>query len=674
MDRMEATSDAAPRGGWKHRLGWLLASGAVLGVCWLARLSLPTDSANAQAPAQRGPAAPQRNGFVPKPGEKATPQANQQPAAGKQPPGGAATTPDKLQVMAVVNNRQITRRQLAQASMERFGKTTLESLINKYLIAQHMQRRNISIKRGEIDDEIERMAKRFRLGTEQWLDMLRRERGVNYEQYSRDIIWPTLALRKLAADRLVVSEQELREAHETEFGPAVQARLIAVKDAQTAEQLRAQVLANPDDFSKVAREKSIDTVSASAGGLLQPIRMHTSEPQIEQVLFGLKQGEISPVVRVGEQFAIFQCERQIARRNVPIEQVQKELVEKIKEAKLRSVSDEIFKMVQQGSTVINVFNDPEKSQQMPGVAAMVNGHQISLHELAEECLLRYGRDILDGEINRQLLEQELARVNLQVTQAEIDEEIANAAILAGATTADGQPDIKQWIEIVTAEQDINYDLYVRDAVWPSAALKKLVKNEVKVSAEDMEKGFEANYGPRVRCRAIVMSNLRRAQEVWNMARQNPDVETRQAGPAVFDRGSSGQLDGQVPPLRRHGGQQLLEDEAFKMQPGEISAVIQVGDKFVILFCEGFTQPVQVNIEEVRDLIHRDIFEKKVRIAMGDRFERLREQATIDNFLAGTSHTPDAKPAKEGGSRGSPPRGARGVVPASATAPVRSQRQ
>lgn len=665
MDRMEATSDTAPRGTWKQRMAWLLGSAALLGGCLFVRNFLPTDAAQAQGPSKTAgqPATAPRNAFVP-----------------PQPPTGAVATdkaaagvtPEKMQVMAVVNNRQITRRQLAQASMERFGKSVLESLINKYLIAQHMKRQNISITRGEIDDEIERMAKRFHLGTEQWLQMLQRERGVNYEQYSRDIIWPTLALRKLASDKLEVTPDELRQAHETEFGPAVQARLIAVEDPQVAEQLRAQVLANPDDFSKVAREKSVDSVSASSGGLLQPIRVHTSEPNIEQVLFSMKAGDISPVIKVGEQYAIFKCERQIAKRNVPMEQVQAQLTEKIKEQKLRQVSDEVFRMVQQGATVVNVLNDPQKSQQMPGVAATVNGHQISMNELAEECLLRHGRDILDGEINRQLLEQELARAKMQVTQAEIDEEIANAAILSGALTEDGQPDIKQWIETVTSAQEVTYEIYVRDAVWPSAALKKLVQGDVKVKDEDMQKGFEANYGQRVRCRAIVMSNLRRAQEVWDMARQNPDVEFfGKLAQQYSIEGGSGQLDGQVPPLRRHGGQPLLEDEAFKMQPGEISAVIQVGDKFVILYCEGYTDPVKVNIDEVRDLIHRDIFEKKVRLAMADRFEKLKEDATIDNFLAGTSQTPDSKNILKGEKEIAPvegrPRAA--VIPATATSPV-----
>ena len=84
--------------------------------------------------------------------------------------------------------------------------------------------------------------------------------------------------------------------------------------------------------------------------------------------------------------------------------------------------------------------------------------------------------------------------------------------------------MKGWLELVTKKQGVSVDVYRRDAVWPSVALQKLVGDKIEVTEEDMRKGFEANYGPRVRCRAIVMDQLRRAQQVWEMARKQPTVE------------------------------------------------------------------------------------------------------------------------------------------------------
>ena len=66
----------------------------------------------------------------------------------------------------------------------------------------------------------------------------------------------------------------------------------------------------------------------------------------------------------------------------------------------------------------------------------------------------------------------------------------------------------------------------------------------------------------------------------------------------------------------------------------------MGDKFILLRCEGYTKPaVPVEFAKVRDEIYRDLYEKKLRLAMGECFEKLQDAAVVDNYLAGTSHAP-----------------------------------
>jgi parvulin-like peptidyl-prolyl isomerase len=103
--------------------------------------------------------------------------------------------------------------------------------------------------------------------------------------------------------------------------------------------------------------------------------------------------------------------------------------------------------------------------------------------------------------------------------------------------------------------------------------------------------------------------------------------------------SSRALRGDIPPIQKFGGQPVLEKEAFALQPGELSGVIQAGDKYVILFCQGFTEPTKITFEEVRDQIFEDIYEKKLRLVMAKEFTSLQEGAQIDNFLANTSQSP-----------------------------------
>jgi parvulin-like peptidyl-prolyl isomerase len=297
--------------------------------------------------------------------------------------------------------------------------------------------------------------------------------------------------------------------------------------------------------------------------------------------------------------------------------------------------------LQDAATVQNVWNNPQLRTQMPGAVATINGEQIPYSELAEECLLRYGREVLDIEISHLLLKQALAKANVAVTDKDLNDEMAHAAELAGIVGKDGKPDMEKWVKTATEEQGITKDRYLRDSVWPSAALKTLTGSTIQVTNDDLKKAFDANYGERVRCRAIVLPTMRKAQEVWGKARQNTSLDyfSNLAEEHSIEPTSKA-LRGEVPPVRRHGGQPQLEDVAFELQPGELSGIIQLGDKFVILKCEGRTQPVEVNPQEVQAILRQDIFEKKLRMAMGEKFEEIRTKSRIDNFLAGTSQSPD----------------------------------
>jgi len=71
----------------------------------------------------------------------------------------------------------------------------------------------------------------------------------------------------------------------------------------------------------------------------------------------------------------------------------------------------------------------------------------------------------------------------------------------------------------------------------------------------------------------------------------------------------------------------------------LSGIIQIADKYILLFCEGRTEPKDIDYASVRKYIYEDIFEKKQRLAMADAFEQLQKNASIDNYLAGTSRSP-----------------------------------
>ena len=565
--------------------------------------------------------------------------------AGPAPAPVAAKPP--MPVMAVVNGEQIQRESLAGECLRRYGEEVLESLINRQIIAQACQARNVVITDKDLDAEIRFVAERFGLSVDRWLSVLQTERNIDPAQYRTDIVWPTLALRRLASTQVAVSDEEFRQAFESEYGPKIKARVIAVSNREKADWLRKSAQGAPDSFPQLAKEHSEDRATASAYGVIPPIRKHVGDPNIEQIAYSLKEGEVSPVIPVGNQYLILKCEQHIQRTFVSTENmpaIEKQIRQQVMDHKMRTESAKLFQDLQSRSQIVKILGDAQLQARNPGLAGVVNGRQIALAQLAEECVVRHGKEVLEGEINRRLLQQELRRRNQTVEERDIDLEVARAADAYGYVKPEGGPDIEAWLKAVTEGDQTTVELYVRDAVWPSVALKKLVGDQIQVTQDDMQKGFESNFGERVEVLAMVLSNHRQSQSVWEMARNNPtDQFFGELAHQYSIEATSRSNFGKVPPIRKHGGQPLVEREAFRLKAGELSGIIAIGDQFVILRCLGRTQPVVTDFNLVKNELQKDLAEKKLRIAMAKEFDRLKETAQIDNFLAGTSQA-GARPA------------------------------
>jgi parvulin-like peptidyl-prolyl isomerase len=604
--------------------GWFFSGMAVLGLCMLARWYMPAESADAKPPAPVKKASATERSKTPSNAAPSAPVAKRNPVA------------------ALVNNEPITREELGKECLLHYGAEVLESMVNRTLILSSCEERNIVITDEQIGEEIDRMARKFALPKDQWLKMLEKERGIKPDRYGKDIIWPTLALRELAKNQLKITPEEIEEAYDSEFGPAVKVRLIAIHSAEKAKQVRAQAVAKPEEFPALAKKYSQDTNSASAYGLIQPIRHRMGDANLEKAAFALKKGEVSQVVKVGEMHVFVKCEEHMPpAKGVDRAKVEPLLADALKDRKLRMAAGDVFKELQENAKVENVYNDPVKNKQMPGVAAVINGQKILIRELAEECIDRHGKDVLEGAINRRLLDQALRKRNLKISDDELDAEIGRAATAMGKTKPNGQPDIEAWLAHVAKTENITRDVYVRDEVWPSVALKKLVGDKVPITNQDLQRGYEANYGPKVRCRAIVLNNQHRAQEIWEKARHDMNVKAfgDLAEQYSIEAGSRS-LRGEVPPIQRHGGQPLLETEAFALDAeNPLSGIIQVGGNFIILFFEGRTTPVKTSFEEVKDLVYRDIHEKKLRLAMAKMFDNLKEDSHVDNFVTANIKLP-----------------------------------
>ena len=539
-------------------------------------------------------------------------------------------------IVATVNGTTISRDELAALCMKRCGSDVLDSVLNKTLILQACQAQQVVITQKAVDEEVEQIAAKFSLSTPLYLKLIEDQRDIVPEQYMSDVIWPMLALRALARDKVQVTQSDVDKAYQAEFGPKIQVRMIAVTDASKATDLHQQAKAQPDNFKILAKQNSEDPSSASVEGLLPPIRRYGGNDIIEKVAFSLQPSQISDVFTVGNMHVCLQCVRHINPTTPSSEQIaeiQKGIRRDMEDIKLREMADTLFSTLREQSTVVKVLGNPELEKQHPGVVAFLNGQPVVSKVLEDECVKRFGTKILEGAIHRKLLEGALEAAGKQLSQADIDAEIARAAEYYGLINNDGTPDVAAWMKEVLKEEGASLELYLSDVVWPSVALKKLIDGRVTVTDEDIQKGYESNYGPRAEVLAIVCSNQRTAQEVWQLARNNPTEQFFGELAAQYSVEPSSRSNyGKIPPLRKHSGQPILETAAFKLQPGEMSGIVEAGGQYIVLRSQGLTSSIATQLSAVKDELRKDILEKKQRIAMEKHLDALLTSAQIDNFL------------------------------------------
>ncbi|MDO4582612.1 MAG: peptidylprolyl isomerase [Planctomycetia bacterium] len=558
----------------------------------------------------------------------------------------APATRTVMKVMAIVNGEEIDRQQLAQACLKDYGSEVLERIISRYIIEEACKKANLEVTQEELRQEVEETAKRFGIPTDQYLRLLETERGIPARQYISDIVWPSVAVRKLAGKATAPTEEEIQIEYERRYGEAVKARLIACKTKEDAEKIREEAVKNEEEFGSLAQKYSVDPYSASLGGVVPPIRRHLNGEEFEKIVFALKPGEISPPIPVAEQYILILCEERIpADKNLTLEAVKGELEAILVQSKTAEVGRKLSQKLLEESKVELFLGDPTKSAARPGVAGIVDGKVISTAVLGEECIARHGKEALKGLINRKIIEQACKKAKIEISEKEIDEEIARLALESLPPKADGKPDVEQWMERILRQFNATAERYREDVIRPSLELQKLAAGKYEVTEEDLQRGYESNFGVKVRCRAIVLNDMRTAQRVWAQAREGGSEESFIELAKKFSVEASSRANGgEVPPIAKYGGQPELEKEAFKLEVGELSGIIHVENVFIILLCTGHTEPIGVTFEEVKDLVRKDIELKKMQVAIGETFQELSDNATVENYLEGSMSSPQQKKA------------------------------
>lgn len=302
----------------------------------------------------------------------------------RSPNSGAAAAPSDSNKSATTNkdaarishngkSLAISVDEVANECMKRVGKEVLENLINRTIIQLACQEQGLQVTRAEVDQEIVRIAAEFKIPVEQYLQMLQAERNISPQQYRNDVIWPMLALRKLAGTDVRVSQKEIQTSFEREYGPRVKARMIICDNLRRAQTAWQKAKEDPEGFEKYVQEYSIDPASKSLDGSIPPIPRHSGSPNLETAAFKLKPGEISAVIQLDDavqRYVILKCEG----RTEPVvreldEQVQAELEDQLKKQKIQEQVAKVFESIKSETRVDNIYAGTTTGGNKPATVA-----------------------------------------------------------------------------------------------------------------------------------------------------------------------------------------------------------------------------------------------------------------------------------------------------------------
>ena len=300
-------------------------------------------------------------------------------AASDSPAGTSrvASTAKKPEILAKVGDEPITYDAVAEEAVKRFGREVLEDLINRLMVQQACEKHKITVSEQEITDEISRIAKKFNLDVSQWLQMLQAERNISPTQYRQSVIFPLIAMKKLAGEEVDITEQDLKEAFVRNYGPRVKARMILFDNQRRAQECWDKVDQNPDDFEQLAAKQSIDPSSRALGGQIPPIAKYNGNPTLEKAAFSMKKpGEISGVIEVEpSRFVILKFEGRTEPVVTNMEQVKDTLYDELKETKIQGAVAKMFESIKKETPVDNyltqTMNRPEKTAGSANPAANV---------------------------------------------------------------------------------------------------------------------------------------------------------------------------------------------------------------------------------------------------------------------------------------------------------------
>lgn len=213
-------------------------------------------------------------------------------------------------VAYIFGNVPVTRTELAEHLIARYGSERLEFLVNRKIVEKVCGEKGIYVTDLEVEQQFLRDLKALgpnmtpKLFQEQ---VLKRYNKTIFE-WKEDVIRPKLSLEKLVrgGPEAMVTDHDIIKGFEGRHGPKVLCRMVIYQNQDLARRGWEKIRSAPTveaGFMAEARAQFVPQM-ASTGGEIPPIHKHFGSLEIEKEAFSLKPGEISRVLGMPDNTSI----------------------------------------------------------------------------------------------------------------------------------------------------------------------------------------------------------------------------------------------------------------------------------------------------------------------------------------------------------------------------------
>jgi hypothetical protein len=284
---------------------------------------------------------------------------------------------------------KVTREELGEFLIQRYGAANLELLVNRRIIENACQVNNIMVTDDEVEAEFlvdcakyemnekkkapdtstltgAKPAPTYLTARERFIKEMLAPNKLSVFQYKEDIVRPRLMLARLCRDRVKVTDQDMAAAYDAHYGEKVDCRMILWPHSDETTKLVLQeygrIRDDPRVFDEKARTQASLTLARNDGRLDVPIGHHTTgNDELERAAFSLQPGEVSSVIGTPEGLVVLKCVGRIPPQTVDPAQVRDDLVKEIREKKTQAEMPICFHELQKLANPRILIDDPNKT-------------------------------------------------------------------------------------------------------------------------------------------------------------------------------------------------------------------------------------------------------------------------------------------------------------------------